>query len=157
MGSVCLYHDQHVLGRKPGEISNYVYLPCPLGWGEARQKPGPWGGFLGHRYDPLYTECTAYLDRPMKRSDDMQPVRGEPLFRDLALPEGVTLDRLNGRVGLRQQLDAKARRLSSSDAAQQGHSRSRRLAMDLLTSAKVREAFDFGSEPNRVRERYGRT
>src|SRR5436190_132933 len=47
MGSVCLYQDQNVLGSKPGELPRYVYLPCPLGWGEARRKPGPCGGFLG--------------------------------------------------------------------------------------------------------------
>ncbi|HKB37814.1 MAG TPA: DUF1501 domain-containing protein, partial [Gemmataceae bacterium] len=79
MGSVCLYHQQEILGEKPGELPNYVYLPCPLGWGEARRKPGPGGGFLGQRYDPLCTECTAYTDRPMKKSDDMQVVRGEPI------------------------------------------------------------------------------
>jgi hypothetical protein len=155
MGSVCLYHEQQVLGRKPGPLPNYVYLPCPLGWGEARNKPGPWAGFLGQRYDPLYTECTAYLDRPMKKSDDMQAVRGEPLFRDLDLPKGVTLDRLHGRVDLRRQLDAKMRRLESGGL--QGHTKKQQLALDLLTSAKVREAFDFKSEPDRVRDRYGRT
>jgi hypothetical protein len=154
MGSVMLYHEQEMLGRRPGRLPNYVYLPCPLGWGEARNKPGPWAGFLGQRYDPLYTECTAYLDRPMKKSDDMQIVRGEPLFRDLDLPAGVTVDRLNSRVGLREQLDGKMRRLDSAPA-QAGHSKKQRVALDLLTSAKVREAFDFKSEPARLRERYG--
>src|SRR5215213_10045325 len=133
MGSVCLYHEQEVLGRKPGPLPHYVYLPCPLGWGEARNKPGPWAGFLGQRYDPLYTECTAYLDRPRKKSDDMQVVRGEPLFRDLDLPNNVTLDRLNSRVRLRRQMDAKMRRLESG-TAQQGHSKKQQLALALLTS-----------------------
>jgi hypothetical protein len=152
MGSVCLYHEQAVLGRKPGPLPNYIYLPCPLGWGEARNKPGPWAGFLGQRYDPLYTECTAFLDRPMKRSDDMQVVRGEPLFRDLDLPTGVTLDRLKSRLTLRQQLDAKM-----AGPPLEGHTKKQQLAIDLLTSKKVREAFDFRSEPQRLRERYGHT
>lgn len=152
MGSVCLYHEQQVLGQKPGALPNYVYLPCPLGWGEARRKPGPWGGFLGQRYDPLCTECTAYLDKPMKKSDDMQVVRGEPLFKDLELPRGVTLDRLSSRHNLLQQMDAKLRRMDASE----GHEKKRRLAYDLLTSAKVREAFDFASESSRLRDHYGR-
>src|SRR5579871_2595395 len=105
MGSVCLYHEQEILAKKPGELPHYVYLPCPLGWGEARRKPGPGGGFLGQRYDPLCTECTAYTDRPMKKSDDMQVVRGEPLFKDKDLPEDITLDRLSCRRGLLQQFD----------------------------------------------------
>src|ERR1700677_4515345 len=67
MGSVCVYcEEKGILTRKPSVLpTSYIYLPCPLGWGEARQKAGPHGGFLGQRYGPLCTECTAYLDRPM--------------------------------------------------------------------------------------------
>jgi hypothetical protein len=153
MGSVCLYHEQEIQGRKPGELPNYVYLPCPLGWGEARRKPGPGGGFLGQRYDPLCTECTAYLDRPMKKSDDMQPVRGEPLFKDLDLPAGMTLDRLEARRSLLRQFDDQVRRAE----APAGYTGKRKVAFDLLTSARVRAAFDLGSEPDRLRQRYGPT
>jgi hypothetical protein len=154
MGSVCLYHDQEVLGRKPGELPDYVYLPCPLGWGEARRKPGPGGGFLGRRYDPLCTECTAYTDRPMTKSDDMQVVLGEPVFKDIDLPADVTLDRLDTRRTLLQQLDDQRRR-ADARAAAQGYAGQRRLAFDLLTSARVREAFDLTREPDRLRDRYG--
>src|SRR5262249_16179651 len=83
MGSLCTYYEHEFLVKKPGDLPVYAYLPCPLGWGEARRKPGPGGGFLGQRYDPLCTECTAYLDKPMKKSDDMQVVRGEPVFKDI--------------------------------------------------------------------------
>jgi hypothetical protein len=154
MGSVCLYHQQEVLGEKPGELPNYVYLPCPLGWGEARRKPGPGAGFLGQRYDPLCSECTAYLDRPMKKSDDMQVVRGEPIFKDIALPADMTLDRLGGRRSLLQQMDEQRRRADAL-AGQGGFAQKRQLAFDLLTSARVREAFDLAREPDRLRQRYG--
>ncbi len=117
MGSVCLYQEQVLFGKKPSELSNYVYLPCPLGWGEARRKPGPSGGFLGHRFDPLCTECTAYTDRPMKKSDDMQVVRGEPLFKDLDLGNDMTLDRLSRRRTLLQQFDDGLRSAEARAAA----------------------------------------
>jgi hypothetical protein len=156
MGSACLYHEQEVLGKKPGEIPSYVYLPCPLGWGEARRKPGPGGGFLGQRYDPLCTECTAYTDRPMEKSDDMQVVRGEPLFKDIDLPEGVTLDRLNCRRGLLGQLDDHMRR-GEARPAEKAMAGKRQLAFDLVTSARVRAAFDLGQEPDRLRDRYGQS
>jgi hypothetical protein len=152
MGSVCLYHEQSILGRKPAELPRYVYLPCPLGWGEARRKPGPWGGFLGQRYDPLCTECTAYTDRPMKKSDDLQVVRGEPVFKDIALAGDMTLDRLSGRRSLVQQFDDQLRHTE-----QHGFAEKRKLAFNLLTSAKIREAFDLGQEPQRLRERYGQS
>jgi hypothetical protein len=149
MGSVMLYHQQEVLGQKPGELPNYVYLPCPLGWGEARRKPGPSGGFLGQRYDPLCTECAAYTDRRMKKSDDLQVVRGEPIFKDLELPADMSLDRLSSRRTLLQQIDDGLR---GTDYAKKQD-----LAFDLLTSTRVREAFDLGREPDRLRERYGRS
>jgi hypothetical protein len=154
MGSVLLYNEQEVLGRKPGELPDYVYLPCPLGWGEARRKPGPGGGFLGQRYDPLCTECTAYTDRPMTKSDDMQVVRGEPVFKDIDLPAALTLDRLSGRRTLLQQFDDQVRR---ADGQRKGYAGKQELAFNLLTSARVREAFDLGREPDRLRARYGRS
>lgn len=164
MGSVCLYHDEQVLREKPNEISNYVYLPCPLGWGEARRKPGPGGGFLGQRYDPLMTECTAYTDKPMKKSDDMQVVRGEPVFKDIALSNGMTLDRLSARRDLLQQFDEQARSVEKGDWTPQSQGSSplfprthRTLAFDLITSLKVREAFDLNQESERLRTRYGRS
>jgi hypothetical protein len=156
MGSVCLYHEQEVLGRRPGPLPNYVYLPCPLGWGEARRKPGPGGGFLGQRFDPLCTECTAYTDRPMEKSDDMQVVRGEPVFKDIDLPSDMTLDRLCGRRTLLQQMDDRLRRTEAGPGPR-GYAGKRKLAFDLLTSARVREAFDLDREPDRLRERYGRS
>src|SRR5262249_23508818 len=140
MGSVCLYHEQEILDKKPGELSNYVYLPCPLGWGEARRKPGPGGGFLGQRYDPLYTQCPASPAGPMKKPDDMQLVRGEPVFKALAPPAGMPLDRLSGRRTLLQQFDDEVRR-AGDRPAREGYAGKQRLAFDLLTSARVWEAF----------------
>jgi hypothetical protein len=158
MGSVCAYHEQEVLRKRPGLLPSYVYLPCPLGWGEVTVKGGPWAGFLGQRYDPLCTECTAYLDRPQKSgpSDDMQRVRGDVLFRGTDLPAGVTVDRLNSRRSLLEQVEDQLRGLDRQPALQ-GHARKQQLAYDLITSAPVREAFDLDREPDRVRGRYGRS
>jgi hypothetical protein len=158
MGSVCAYYEQEVLRKTPGLLPDYVYLPCPLGWGEATVKGGPWAGFLGQRYDPLCTECTAYLDRPQAGgpADDMQRVRGEILFRGTDLPAGMTVDRLNSRRSLLQQVDAQMRGLERQPPLE-GHAKKQRLAYDLITSRPVREAFDLSREPDRVQERYGRS
>jgi len=158
MGSVCAWYEQEVLRKRPGLLPNYIYLPCPLGWGEVTVKGGPWAGFLGQRYDPLCTECTAYLDRPQKSgpSDDMQRVRGEILFRDTDLPAGMTVDRLQSRRSLLEQVEDQVRGLESQPALR-GHAKRQQLAYDLITSARVREAFDLNREPARVRDRYGRT
>src|SRR5947209_6664571 len=57
MGSVCEY-----LKQRSSEFPDYVYMPCWLGWGQAFRRAGPYGGFLGQRYDPLLTECAPYHD-----------------------------------------------------------------------------------------------
>ena len=60
MGSVCEYLRQKS-GRR-SHLPDYVYMPCYLGWGQAIRRAGPYGGFLGQRYDPLFTECAPYKD-----------------------------------------------------------------------------------------------
>ena len=152
MGSVCSYLDGGARGPLPG----YAYLPCSLGWGEGRKKAGPHGGFLGPRYDPFCTECTAYVDNPPDDIWAPQLLRGEPRLTDVELREGVSLDRLRDRRRLLAEIDerfgeADARRVLEHFPAQQ------RLAFEMLTSAEVREAFDLGREEERTRERYGRS
>lgn len=152
MGSVCAYLNRDVARALP----TYAYLPCPLGWGELRKKAGPHGGFLGRRYDPFCTECTAYVDHPPEVQYHAQALRGEPHLTDMDLLAGMTLDRLDGRRRLVEQFDDRFRSIESERElgnfpAQQ------RLAFDMLTSAAVREAFDLSREDEATRERYGRT
>jgi hypothetical protein len=152
MGSVCAFVERD----QPKELPTYAYLPCPLGWGEVRKKAGPHGGFLGRRYDPFCTECTASVDHPPDEIWNPQVVRGEPRLTDMDLLEGVTLDRLDNRRRLVDQLDDQFRELAPQRDLG-NFSRQQRLAFDMLTSAWVREAFDLGSEDDSMRERYGRT
>ncbi len=51
MGSVCEY-----LNEGNARVPAYVYMPCYLGWGQSIHRPGPYAGFLGKRYDPLFTD-----------------------------------------------------------------------------------------------------
>jgi hypothetical protein len=152
MGSVCAYLNRD----EPGRVPPYVFLPCPLGWGEFKKKPGPHGGFLGQQYDPFTTECTASIDHTTDTITDMQVVRGEPILPGIDLPAGMTLDALAGRRGLLGQLDDQRRDLDETAAVRHFTDRQRR-AFDLLTSAPLRAAFDLRQEPDRVRDRYGRT
>jgi hypothetical protein len=156
MGSVCMYHEQVVQGIRPGVLPSYVYLPCPLGWGEYKRKPGPGGGFLGQRFDPLTTECTAYVDKPPDKQWYPQPLRGEPFFRGMDLPKGMTLDMLSSRRSLMEQMERQAR-FVESQPARRGFDRNQQRAFDLLTSSHVRQAFDLSRETDKLRERYGRT
>ncbi len=156
MGSVC-----ELLRESKGDLPAYVYMPCYLGWGQAIRRPGPYAGFLGKRYDALFTECSPYGDPgvPAQNKDDIyhpQIVRGEPRIPNSVLPQGMTLDRLNTRKRLVDQLDDQ---LAGADPqlAHGSYDRFEQRAFSLLTSAKVRGAFDLERVDPKMRDRYGRT
>jgi Protein of unknown function (DUF1501) len=152
MGSVCAYLERD----RPQALPPYVYLPCSLGWGEARKKAGPHAGFLGRRYDPFCTECTAFVDHPPDDTWSPQVVRGEPHLGQTSLPANVTFDRLRDRRRLVDQFDQPFVSLVGHDGLGD-YPRYQRLAFEMLTSAQVREAFDLSLEDPRLRERYGRS
>ena len=70
MGSVCEYLRLKERGEAGG-LPDYIYMPCYLGWGQGIRRPGPYGGFLGQKYDALTTECD-----PFKAPDAPNPSPG---------------------------------------------------------------------------------
>jgi hypothetical protein len=166
MGSVCEHLRIH---GEPGasatgasrlresELPDYIYMPCYLGWGQAIRRAGPYGGFLGKRYDPLYTEVSPYK-APGAAASPGNPatVLGEPRLPDSILAPEVTVDRLNTRRTLSQQLEDSLRR-ADSQVAIDNFDRTQRRAFNLLTSNEIRSAFDLEREDPRLRDRYGRT
>src|SRR5436190_19991340 len=123
MGSVCEYlragrpraTEQGSSGRggqsdSRGDLPDYVYLPCWLGWGQVFRRAAPYAGLLGRRYDPLISECEPFADK----GENPQPgkpsvVRGAPILPNTAFDPDLTIDRLNDRRSLLQQIDDKAR------------------------------------------------
>ena len=153
MGSVCAYLEA---GKpKSSKLPAYVCVPCGVGWGEHKRKPGSTAGFLGQRYDPLCTECVASVDHPPDKQWYPQVVRGEPHLATLDGATGAVIDALDTRRSLLEQLDGQLRHAESH--ALRGYGARQHMAFDLLTSAEVRSAFDLSREPDRLRERYGRT
>jgi hypothetical protein len=153
MGSVCEY-----LNTRHGDFPDYVYLPCWLGWGQAFRRGGPYAGFLGKRYDPLITQCNPHMDKEGHAPKPGYPrtVRGEPVLPDNVLGADMTIDRLNTRRGLLGQIDDQ-RRLVEASGAPAAFDRIQQRAFNVLTSAKMRAAFDLSTEDPRLLDRYGRT
>ena len=151
MGSVCEF-----LRDDESPLPAYVYMPCYLGWGTVIRYPGPYAGYLGKRYDPFFTECAPYIDKPPEKQHEPQPLRGVPTVPNGVLADGITLDRLNTRQGLVEQFDDRLRRGDGQPALATVDQFQRR-ALDLLTSAKVKAAFDLNKADPRLVERYGRT
>jgi hypothetical protein len=152
MGSVCEY-----LRGDRGDLPDYVYMPCWLGWGQAFRRAGPYAGFLGQRYNALTTECKPFAD-PGEKPSPGKPsiVRGQPLLPNTAFDADLTLDRLNSRRGLLHQFDEKVRAIEST-AAPASYDRVQQKAFDLLTSSRLKSCFDLSKEDPRRLDRYGRT
>jgi hypothetical protein len=153
MGSVCEYlKDPH------DDMPAYVYMPCWLGWGQVFRRAGPYGGFLGKRYDALTTECSPFGDKhlPPPRAGYPQVVRGAPILPNSVLGGDLSLDRLNTRVDLLHQVDDQLRRVEAGTTLG-SYSRTQQRAFSLLTGSKVRKAFDLKEESPRLVERYGQT
>ncbi len=153
MGSVCQYLG---VGRR-ADLPGYVCLPALPGYTQGLRRAGPYGGFLGNQYDPLFSTCEAKLPRVHDPNKDFYDptliAMGEPRLPAVA-PE-ITLDALDRRRSLLQQLDRQAGRLEGSRAAGLLEKRQQQ-AFDLLLSASARRAFDLAKEPPAVRDRYGR-
>jgi hypothetical protein len=152
MGSVCEY-----LNQRHGDFPAYVYMPCWLGWGQAFRRAGPYAGFLGKRYDALTTECLPFADKGAKPLPG-QPVtvRGKPILTNSILDADLTIDRLNTRRSLLRQIDDQ-RRKADAQATLASYGRTQERAFGVLTSARVRAAFDVDSEDPHLLDRYGRT
>jgi uncharacterized protein (DUF1501 family) len=83
-------------------------------------------------------------------------VLGEPQLPESTLAQGVTIDRLNARRSLMNQIEDQLRH-EDAQRSVDSFNRTQRRAFNLLTSTEVRAAFDLSLEDNRLRERYGRT
>ena len=120
------------------------------------RRPGPYGGFLGSQYDPLFSVCDPKFDREPKVHyyDPVMPV-GEPKLTSMDELPGLSADRLDRRRTIVQQLNAQTAALQNSRAVDRlSHYQQR--AMDMLTSSQTRAAFDLSREPDSLRDRYGR-
>jgi hypothetical protein len=161
---------EHLGAGKRGAAPTNIGLP----WAFSSQRvgevarAGPYAAFLGGAYNPIWTTFKGKATRHWTKTlQDQKFDGGEPYMGitpesrfELAtatdLPAGMTLDRLDRRRSLVQQLDG-ARRQRDDSAAGRQMDRYREMAYDLIGSEKVRAALDLGREPAPLRESYGMT
>jgi Protein of unknown function (DUF1501) len=156
MGSVVDFVSEQRDPTPPSVPRNY-WLPFLFGSKRGNPRSGPFGGFLGKAYDPSWAEFRAVGQRKVPRDsgagEKPTPMIPDPYvgilptdrFETSSLPSEITLDRMNERMSLLQQLDT-----AIPDRHQQ-------LAFSVLTSGKLRTALDIQQEPLALRERYGMT
>lgn len=157
IGAICQY-----LGMGPADTPGAVCLPCYPGFGERSmypgiQRPGPYGGFLGGKYDPLFAECepTFNGDAPKSLYDPVWAMGAPTLPARDVLP-GMTSVRVDRRRELYSRLDEPFERDNASSQFEQ-LDYFQRQAFAMLGESRVRDAFDLSRETDATRDRYGRT
>ncbi len=156
--------------KRRGDVPDNLALPFPFSSRRVGEVPraGPYAAFLGGAHNPIWTEFRGEATRRVVKTlgeqtlDVAEPYMGitpESRF-ELAtateLPADITLDRLNRRHALVEQLDQARRRLDQSQAGR-NLDHYRQMALSLIGSEKVRSALDMNREPLALRETYGLT
>ncbi len=98
-------------------------------------------GFLGPTFDPFLTG-----DPSGKRFS----------VRDLTLPTGISLDEAGVRSRLLASIDSHFKKIEESPLVESMDEFSQK-ALDLISSPAAKKAFDLTAEPDKLRDRYGRT
>ena len=93
-----------------------------------------WGGYLGKKYDPFDARNVGKVFTPVK---------------------GLPFDRIHDRQSLREQFESIERGLDHS-GSMDALDDFQRQAIELVTGQRAQQAFDLASEPEAVRERYGK-
>jgi len=122
------------------DMPTFVSYPHVLADGSIT--PGQHASFLGKGHDPLFFT-----------QDPNDPNFSLP---ELSLPAELSLERLQSRRELQKLIDQQSRLLDYSAAAK-GLDAYYEKALAMLNSPRLRKAFDLASEPEKVREAYGRT
>jgi hypothetical protein len=171
IGSVVDYLGQQSAKPRGAGVPDNIALPFPFSSQRVGEVPraGPYAAFLGGAYNPIYTQfhgkatSTVYKTVNTVLKGDVSdpylgitPDCGFELAGAGRLPTDVTLDRLDTRRGLLDQLEL-ARRDLEQTAAGQSNDRYRQMALRLMRSEKMRTALDVAREPDRLREAYGMT
>lgn len=123
----------------PKEIPSFVAMPAVIHDGST--VPGQGASFLGKVHDPL-------LIRQDPNAKDFK-------LPELSLPQGISPDRLNDRRALLDAIDRQAgliEKLPAAKGLEAYHAR----AFSMLSSPKVKQAFDLNQESDKTRNAYGR-
>lgn len=128
------------LAPNQNEMPTFVAFPYVIRDGAVT--PGQHASFLGKKHDPLLI-----LQDP-----------NSPNFKlpELSLPSAITQERLQDRRSLLETIDKQvglAERIAAARGIDEYHQR----AFSMLSSPKVKKAFDLTQEPEKSRDAYGRT
>lgn len=126
--------------KHPAYLPPHVHVPSIVNDGDGLPVPGQDSGILGDTHTPFQ-------------------VLGDLTQRDFKVPaltltEGLSRERLNRRINLRELVDGHLDYLAKEENGRAVDTTYER-AVNLLASEKTESAFDLSREPEKLRERYG--
>jgi len=146
--------------------SNSLHQPWPMMTGNMQHKVshGAAVSFLNRHAElamPFHVHVGPRLSvgaGPLGRSAEpleiANPLAVAGSLDEFTLSHGVDPDRLDDRQHLLQSIDG-LRRMADGSAAVRSQDAAYRRALDMLTSTRVRDAFDLARESESLRDRYG--
>lgn len=155
---------------QPHEIPPNLVLPWRFSSkrkGEV-SRAGPYAGYLGPQYDPLFLEHVGEANRGYIKTLNTQKYEDHDPYVGLkdgsyfvtpgasALAADMTLDRLHSRRSLLDQFNDLRQQLGTSQAGQ-AMTKHQTAAWNLIESPKLTEALDLRLEQTQNRELYGST
>jgi len=156
-----------VLPARNHNLPPAIVLPERLVHWSGGVIPGAYGGLMGPRRDPFFIEASPY-GNPFWRgaypeytfpNHTKKPPEGrdERVYQapSLTLAPGMTMGRLSDRTELLEKLDLERRDMERS-ATFERYDQHRQSAISLLSSSKVRQAFDVTRADEKTQGRYGR-
>lgn len=152
----------------PPAIPRNIALPFRFSSKRVGEVPraGPYGGFLGSSFDPLFSDFVGTATRGIRKTlRDLEYTGNDPYIAcsddshftvpaACGLTGEITLDRMNGRRTLLEQFNA-ARRPLDQFAAPRKLTQQQQAALAILQSPRLSEALDLRREDAGVRELYG--
>jgi uncharacterized protein (DUF1501 family) len=170
-GSVVDYVEAMKTGGKAKrEVPANFALPWKFSSRRKGEVPraGPYAAFLGGAYDPVWADFVGEAtkghiktlqDQTYEGNDPYVGCAGDSHFvvpAATSMPAEVTLDRLDQRRTLLEQLEG-ARLELDKTAAGRSHDRYRDMAFAMANSTTLRSALDLRKEPQATRDLYGPT
>jgi hypothetical protein len=149
--------------RPRNNLPPAAVLPDRLVHFSGRVIPGQFAGVMGQTRDPWFIEASpfdplGYGAYPQYSFDHQERGKESKTKQfqapSLTLTEGIA-GRLDDRLGLLRRIDTQRRDLERT-AAVENYDRFRQGTLAMLTSARVRQAFDVTRAEPRVQDRYGR-
>jgi hypothetical protein len=140
-----------------------LVLPEKMKHREGRIINGQLAGMMGNRFDPWFLEMSPYHPAHYGAFPEYLFHHEKGFLKDdnlkwesphLSLPQGLTLDRVQDRLSLRNQLEAQTNGLAAM--AEDGLDQYREAAVSLLTNNKVHDAFSLANVDAKHLDRYGR-